>query len=99
MEIAPTTQHPNRKVRKRNFPIILYTMLQQIEMEGRFDVVSWSPHGRTFYVHKIDEFEEQVLPRYELEGWTSRYIVNCVCFLFVALSLELLCLLIKFSPI
>lgn len=69
MAAAPTC--PNNEVRKRNFPNILYTMLQNIEMEGRFDIVSWSPHGRTFHIHKINEFEEQVLPRYDSKSHVS----------------------------
>lgn len=63
MEI-PVTTRSNREVKKRNFPNVLYTMLQKIEMEGRFDIAAWSPHGRTFQIHKVHEFEEQVLPRF-----------------------------------
>jgi hypothetical protein len=46
-----------------NFPSRLYSMLKQIEAEGRADIVSWQPHGRAFLVHKINEFEKEVLPR------------------------------------
>ena len=55
----------NKEARKRNFPSILFTMLQSMELEGRTDIVSWRPHGRAFQVHKMSDFEEHVLPRYD----------------------------------
>jgi HSF-type DNA-binding len=61
MEVAA---RPKREGRQRTFPIILYAMLEQIELEGRADIIAWKPHGCTFQVLKIEEFEELVLPRY-----------------------------------
>jgi hypothetical protein len=90
MEMEISTAHPNRKAPKRNFPTILYTMLQQLEMAGRVDVISWSPHGRTFHVHKITEFEEQILPRCASETMDVFPPRTLLCFPFVVLTLTLL---------
>jgi len=49
------------------FPVMLYEMLEQIELCGpeEFqDVVAWQPHGRCFKVRDIHKFEESVLPRF-----------------------------------
>jgi hypothetical protein len=47
------------------FPVMLYEMLEQIELSGpeQFqDVVAWQPHGRCFKVRDIYKFENFVLP-------------------------------------
>jgi len=46
------------------FPIRLHWMLSLAEEEGYSRICSWKPHGRAFQVHKKDEFEESILPRY-----------------------------------
>jgi hypothetical protein len=45
------------------FPIKLYDMLDKVDGEGLGHVVSWQPHGRSFIVHKPDEFAV-ILPRF-----------------------------------
>lgn len=46
------------------FPVKLHGMLDNIEADGLSNVVSWSPHGRCFCVHKPKEFVNQIMPRY-----------------------------------
>lgn len=48
------------------FPMKLHNMLEQIaQYENELEhIVSWQPHGRCFLVHKIKEFQEDVLPRF-----------------------------------
>lgn len=46
------------------FPWKLHEMLERIEMDGFSSVVSWQPHGRSFMVHKPDEFVQRVMPIY-----------------------------------
>lgn len=44
------------------FPQRLYKMLSEAD-QGFAHIVSWSPHGRCFIVHKPKEFVAEVLPK------------------------------------
>jgi hypothetical protein len=46
------------------FPIKLHAVLEQVERDGYAHVVSWSPHGRCFVIHKPKQFTEEVMPKY-----------------------------------
>ena len=46
------------------FPWKLHDMLERVDIDGFEHIVSWQPHGRSFMVHKPDEFVEQVMPVY-----------------------------------
>lgn len=46
------------------FPVKLHAVLDQVEVDGLADVVSWQPHGRCFVVHKPKEFVGYVMPKY-----------------------------------
>mmetsp|Transcript_26552 Transcript_26552/g.72965 ORF Transcript_26552/g.72965 Transcript_26552/m.72965 type:complete len:409 (+) Transcript_26552:319-1545(+) len=46
------------------FPLKLHDMLEKAMNEGYGDIVSWQPHGRSFVVHKPQEFQDIVLPKY-----------------------------------
>lgn len=46
------------------FPQKLHCMLDQIEREGKSDIVSFFSHGRAFVIHKPKRFEEEVMPRF-----------------------------------
>lgn len=53
--------------RKANrFPDRLYKMLEYIDLEGQHlaHIVSWQHHGRSFVVHNVKLFEEQVLEHF-----------------------------------
>ncbi len=39
-------------------------MLQDVEDEGLANIVSWEIHGRAFKIHKPQEFEQKIIPRY-----------------------------------
>ena len=39
------------------FPTKLYEMIDEIELQGLSDVVSWQPHGRCFKVHQVSTFK------------------------------------------
>lgn len=39
------------------FPIKLYEMIDEIELQGLSNVVSWQPHGRCFKVHDVSTFK------------------------------------------
>lgn len=43
------------------FPLKLHKMLEENLYE---DIVSWQPHGRSFLVHKPQEFVDVVMPKY-----------------------------------
>lgn len=53
--------------RKANrFPDRLYKMLEHIDLEGHHlaHIISWQHHGRSFVVHNVKLFEEQVLEHF-----------------------------------
>ena len=57
---------PNASLRTPNaaFPLKLHETLVRIEMDGHDDIIGWLPHGRSFKIHKNDEFVETILPKY-----------------------------------
>lgn len=46
------------------FPVILHTLLHELEISGRESIASWQPHGRAFAVHNVRAFEKQVISCY-----------------------------------
>ena len=46
------------------FPFRLHRMLEHAEKRGKQDIVSWLPFGRSFKVHKPDEFIKEIAPVY-----------------------------------
>ena len=46
------------------FPIKLHEILNKVEKDGYNHVISWQPHGRSFKIHKQDEFAQLILPQY-----------------------------------
>ena len=44
-----------------NFPSKLYEILSRNDIA---DIISWSPHGRSWKVHKPKVFEERIIPQY-----------------------------------
>lgn len=62
MDIAPVV------VRQRGgvttpFPMKLHQVLEQVEVDGFADTISWQPHGRCFVIHKPKRFVQDVMPR------------------------------------
>lgn len=51
------------RLQNETFPVKLYRMLYEVEKDGKADVVSFLPHGRSFYIHKQNEFG-LILPKY-----------------------------------
>mmetsp|Transcript_35147 Transcript_35147/g.81270 ORF Transcript_35147/g.81270 Transcript_35147/m.81270 type:complete len:370 (-) Transcript_35147:583-1692(-) len=49
----------------QDFPSKLHEILSNIEFE---EIISWMPHGRSWKVHKPDEFVEKVAPQYFNQG-------------------------------
>jgi hypothetical protein len=49
---------------ERAFPWGLYTMLEGAKNEGFEDIVSWDIDGKSFNVHKHDEFVQKIMPLY-----------------------------------
>ena len=46
------------------FPLKLHETLLEIERDGYDDIVGWLPHGRSFKIHKQQEFVQLILPKY-----------------------------------
>ena len=42
----------------------LYEMLEDVEANGREDIVSWIDQGRGFKVHNMEKFVDEVIPKY-----------------------------------
>lgn len=63
------SEDPEENGRRRGgvavaFPLKLHSVLEQVERDGLSHVVSWSPHGRCFVIHKPHEFVEELMPKY-----------------------------------
>ena len=50
-----------KKISGTNFPSKLYEILSRNDIA---DIISWSPHGRSWKVHKPKVFEERIIPQY-----------------------------------
>jgi hypothetical protein len=46
------------------FPQRLYSMLQDVEKQGKSHIASFSPHGRSFAIHDMKAFATEILPKY-----------------------------------
>ena len=46
------------------FPLKVQEMLEDVEKHGNSHIVSWLPHGKSFRVHKEEEFVAYILPCY-----------------------------------
>lgn len=54
------------------FPEKLHRMLEDIEKEGKSDIVSFYSHGRAFGVHDMDRFVKEIMPKYFKQSkWNS----------------------------
>ena len=58
-----TTTKPSKKLRGVVVED-LREMLKDVEMNDELDIVSWQPHGLAFKIHKKNEFETKIMPRY-----------------------------------
>mmetsp|Transcript_8154 Transcript_8154/g.11746 ORF Transcript_8154/g.11746 Transcript_8154/m.11746 type:complete len:859 (-) Transcript_8154:1336-3912(-) len=47
-----------------SFPVKLHELLSEIEADGYGFILSWLPHGRSFKIHKQQEFLDVILPQY-----------------------------------
>ena len=43
------------------FPQKLHQVLEQVEIDGHADVISWQPHGRCFVIHKPKQFVTSIM--------------------------------------
>eukprot|EP00977_Amphora_coffeiformis_P021546 scaffold9455_cov163-Amphora_coffeaeformis.AAC.5 len=57
---------PDAPLRTPNaaFPLKLHETLAVIERDGLDHVIGWMPHGRSFKIHKHQEFVDDILPKY-----------------------------------
>ena len=54
------------------FPEKLHRMLEEVEAEGKTDIVSFFSHGRAFAVHDMERFVEEIMPRFFKQSkWNS----------------------------
>lgn len=55
---------PRRHYSHESFPSKLYRMLEETDRDGLAHIVSFNERGKSFKVHKPDEFSAQILPKY-----------------------------------
>lgn len=53
----------NGNLSDQNFPVKLHFLLAELESVGLSHIASWQPHGRSFKVHKQNEFVNLLLRR------------------------------------
>jgi hypothetical protein len=60
-----STSSSSSSNKELNFPAKLHAILSIPEYQ---DIVSWFPHGRSFRILRLQEFEERILPKYFRHG-------------------------------
>jgi hypothetical protein len=55
------------------FPEKLHKLLREVEADGRSDIISFTPDGRAFMIHKPDEFFADVVPKYFNQSLLSSF--------------------------
>jgi HSF-type DNA-binding len=61
MEDDGTTE--GRAVFEDLFPAKLHYVLEQVERDSLYDVISWQPHGKAFLVKDRERFVRELLPK------------------------------------
>ena len=56
-----TTEKANKN---EPFPLKLYRIVFEAKKNGQEDIISFSPSGRSFMIHNIDAFVENIMPKY-----------------------------------
>ena len=46
------------------FPLKLYRIIFEAEKNGDDDIISFCPSGKSFMIHKVDDFVEHIMPKY-----------------------------------
>ncbi len=47
-----------------HFPLKLHKLLEQLEMEGKKDIIGWNPDGKSFAVFKPKEFAAEIMTKH-----------------------------------
>lgn len=63
-ELAMTSPQAPERTPNAAFPLKLHEILSQIERDGFDCIIGWLPHGRSFKIHKQEEFVRTILPKY-----------------------------------
>ena len=63
-DLIGSTSTSSARTPNAAFPLKLHETLNQIENDGHGNIIGWMPHGRSFKIHKQQEFAEIILPRY-----------------------------------
>ena len=58
------TKKSNSASSVEKFPMKLHKIVERCEIDGYANIISWMPHGRSFKIHKRDEFVSKIMPRY-----------------------------------
>ena len=53
-----------RKALDLKFIVKLHFELENIEEDGKHDIMGWMPHGRSFRIHDRERFIDEILPNY-----------------------------------
>lgn len=62
-----------RKYTGETFPVVLHRLLLDVESLGRQDIISFTPSGRAFRVHKPDSFMKEIAPKYFRQNLFSSF--------------------------
>ena len=62
--MANLNNNTSEKTPNAAFPLKLHETLSEIERDGHDDIIGWLAHGRSFKIHKQQEFVQLILPKY-----------------------------------
>jgi hypothetical protein len=57
-----TTKNANADEHGLSFPLKLHTMLEDSDKKGFSNVVSWQPGDKSFKVHNVNQFGNEIMP-------------------------------------
>eukprot|EP00980_Cylindrotheca_fusiformis_P005429 scaffold1157_cov122-Cylindrotheca_fusiformis.AAC.21 len=59
--------------RSESFPEKLHRLLLEVEYEGKGDIISFTPDGHAFQIHKPQEFFDKIVPQYFNQSHLSSF--------------------------
>ena len=73
---------------KLSFPEKIYFMLEEVERQGRMDIVSFVSEGTAFMIHKSRQFEDDIMPLFFASRRTSSFQRQLNIYGFIRISQE-----------
>ena len=61
---SSTEANERRPYRHESFPEKLHRLLRESSLSDKHNIISWTPCGKAFEIHSLEEFEKYIIPVY-----------------------------------